>query len=344
VIDPPRLATPADVLARLGKELGSAGPWVIAHRGDSFRAPENTLEAAWLGWEAGAEAWELDVRLTRDGVPVVLHDDSLLRTTDVARQFAGDPRAAARFLVADFDLAEIQTLDAGGWFLDPRPGPDPEHPVRTAAGFGSLDRLDPRHRAWYASGRVRVPTLGQVLALTVALGWAVNIELKSSFGGEPALVDAVLAEVDRAGAADRVWISSFDHADVARIARLRPELATGVLTATPQYRPAGYVRDGVGASAYHPSARALGAESVGYRRRPSAAALRTEDLDALRAAGVPVYVFTVNDARPGGLADHLAEAGVAGLYTDDPAALAALWGRPRRQRRSGDWPGGDPVP
>src|SRR5205823_2423087 len=84
-----------------------------------------TLEAARLGWEAGAEAWELDVRLTRDGVPIVCHDDALLRTTDVARRFAGDPRAAARFLVADFDLDEIQALDAGGWFLDPATGRDP---------------------------------------------------------------------------------------------------------------------------------------------------------------------------------------------------------------------------
>jgi glycerophosphoryl diester phosphodiesterase len=341
VIDPPRPGPPDGILTRFGRGSGPAGPWVIAHRGDSVHAPENTLEAARLGWEAGAEAWEMDVRLTRDGVPVVVHDGSLRRTTDVARQFAGDPRKAARFLVADFDLDEIQALDAGGWFLDPTTGHDPERPVRTAAGFGALDGLDLRRRAWYESGRVRVPTLAQALALTVALDWAVNVELKSSFAGEPALVDAVLAAVDRAGAADRVWISSFDHADIARVARLRPDLATGILTATPLYRPAGYVRDGIGASAYHPSARSLGAESVGYRRRPSAATLRAEDLGDLRAAGVPVYVFTVNDARPGGLADHLAEAGVAGLYTDDPGALAALWGRPRW---SEDLPGGDPVP
>ena len=58
----------------------SARPMVVAHRGDSYHAPENTLEAARLGWEAGAEAWELDVQLTRDGVAVVCHDESLVRT------------------------------------------------------------------------------------------------------------------------------------------------------------------------------------------------------------------------------------------------------------------------
>ena len=68
-------------------------PVIVAHRGDSFRAPENTLEAARLAWQAGADAWELDVQLTRDGVPIVLHDESLLRTTDVATRFKDDPRA-----------------------------------------------------------------------------------------------------------------------------------------------------------------------------------------------------------------------------------------------------------
>src|SRR5947208_17127210 len=88
-------------------------PVIVAHRGDSFHAPENTLEAARLGWEAGAEAWELDVQSTRDGVPVVLHDASLLRTTDVAARFAGDPRGRDGFRVSDFDFDEIRTLDAG---------------------------------------------------------------------------------------------------------------------------------------------------------------------------------------------------------------------------------------
>jgi glycerophosphoryl diester phosphodiesterase len=313
------------------RQRDPARPWIIAHRGDSAHAPENTLEAARLGWEAGAAAWELDVRLTRDGVPVVLHDETLLRTTDVARRFAGDRRAAARFRVGDFDLDEILTLDAGGWFLDPTPAGDPAHRPRTAAAFGTLDRLDPGRRSCYASGAVRVPTLAQALALTAELDWLVNIELKSSCAGEPELVVAVLGEVDRAGVAGRVWISSFDHADVARVVRLRPGLATGILTTTPLNRPAWYVRDGVGAGAYHPSIRALGAESDGFRRAPSVASLRLKDLDSLRVAGIPVFAFTVNDARPGGLADLLVEAGAAGLFTDDPGSLATLWGRTRRR-------------
>jgi len=59
----------------------SARP-VIAHRGASGWAPENTMPAFELAARQGADAFELDVRLTRDGVPVVLHDAALDRTTD----------------------------------------------------------------------------------------------------------------------------------------------------------------------------------------------------------------------------------------------------------------------
>src|SRR6516165_9960808 len=128
-------------------------PVVVAHRGDSFHAPENTLEAARLAWEAGAEAWELDVQLTRDGVPVVLHDESLLRTTDVATRFAGDPRGRGGFRVSDFDLEEVRTLDAGSWFVDDRGG------TRSARDLGTLDRLAPEHVAYYRSGQIFIPTL-----------------------------------------------------------------------------------------------------------------------------------------------------------------------------------------
>ncbi len=86
----------------------------IAHRGASDRAPEHTLAALDLAVADHADRLSIDVRLTRDGVPVVLHDDSLERTTDVRRAF---PRARS-FSVRDFTYAQVRTLDAGGWFGD----------------------------------------------------------------------------------------------------------------------------------------------------------------------------------------------------------------------------------
>ncbi|MEP7082729.1 MAG: glycerophosphodiester phosphodiesterase family protein, partial [Chloroflexota bacterium] len=55
---------------------------IVAHRGSSTRAPENTLESFRLGFEAGADAIELDVHLTADGQLAVIHDETLDRTTD----------------------------------------------------------------------------------------------------------------------------------------------------------------------------------------------------------------------------------------------------------------------
>ncbi|MHC5536920.1 glycerophosphodiester phosphodiesterase [Singulisphaera rosea] len=293
-------------------------PWIIAHRGDSAHAPENTLLAANAGYEAGADAWELDVQLTRDGVPVVIHDESLSRTTDVSARCKCDPRGQSGFLISDFDLDEVQQFDAGSWFLEPGG-------LRTAAGFGTLDEIDDERRAFIASGQVRIPTLDEALELTKRLDWLVNVEVKSFPATDPRLLEAILDLVIRRGMADRVLISSFDHADVARSARLCPDIPTGVLAVTPVDRPHEYVRDFVGADFYHPSSQILGEESIAYRRRSSAEALRQLDLQALNGANVPVLVYTVNDDRADGLAIHLAQAGVAGLFTDDPGRLRRLF-------------------
>lgn len=292
---------------------------VIAHRGDSSRAPENTLEAARLGHQAGAAAWEFDVHLTRDGIPVVIHDESLLRTTDVAQRFRDDPRSQRGYLVSQFDLDEIRSLDAGTWFLAPGGGP------RSALAFGSLSAITDSDRAQFLSGAVRVPTLDEALALTESLDWLANVELKSFPNTDPRLLGAVLAAVDRTGTASRILISSFDHADVARAARVRPDIPTGVLVWTPIERPVDYIRDLVGAVAYHPSDLVLGSASDTYVSNPSRATLRASELIALKEAGIPILVYTVNDASANGLAVHLAEAGVSALFTDTPAPLRALF-------------------
>jgi glycerophosphoryl diester phosphodiesterase len=76
---------------------------LIAHRGSSFLAPENTLAAAHLAWQEGADAVEGDFRLTKDGRLVCVHDDSLKRTAGIDRR------------VADCTLDELRTYDVGRW-------------------------------------------------------------------------------------------------------------------------------------------------------------------------------------------------------------------------------------
>lgn len=78
-------------------------PLIVAHRGASHDAPENTLAAYRLAWEQGADAIEGDFWLTKDGHVVCVHDESFQRTAGVDRK------------VGDMTLAEVKALDAGSW-------------------------------------------------------------------------------------------------------------------------------------------------------------------------------------------------------------------------------------
>ena len=82
--------------------LGADGPVVVAHRGDRVHHPENTLAAFQAAAELGAPMQEFDVRVTRDGALVCLHDATLDRTTDAATLLG--PGA----LVAQITLPELQ--------------------------------------------------------------------------------------------------------------------------------------------------------------------------------------------------------------------------------------------
>lgn len=85
----------------------SSRPILIAHRGESHDAPENTLAAVNLAWQRGVPAVEVDVRMTADGALVVIHDADTRRI--------GRPRR----LIRTMTLAAVRTLDAGTW-KDPR--------------------------------------------------------------------------------------------------------------------------------------------------------------------------------------------------------------------------------
>ncbi|MGD9722304.1 MAG: glycerophosphodiester phosphodiesterase [Pirellulales bacterium] len=84
---------------------------VIAHRGDSKVAPENTIPAFRSAVAAGSDLVELDYVHSADGVPVVIHDDELDRTTNACALWGG-----SKIKVATKQLAELRKLDAGAWF------------------------------------------------------------------------------------------------------------------------------------------------------------------------------------------------------------------------------------
>ena len=98
--------------ARAGGVAEGTGPLVIGHRGAAAYAPENTLASIDKAAAMGVSWVENDVQRTKDGELVVIHDDSLKRTTNAEKVF---PHRAP-WKVKDFTAAEIARLDAGSWF------------------------------------------------------------------------------------------------------------------------------------------------------------------------------------------------------------------------------------
>jgi glycerophosphoryl diester phosphodiesterase len=88
----------------------TAGPIVIAHRGASGYLPEHTIAAAAMAHAMGADYVEQDLVLSKDNVPVVLHDIHLDTVTDVAQRFPRRKRGDGRYYVLDFTLAELKQL------------------------------------------------------------------------------------------------------------------------------------------------------------------------------------------------------------------------------------------
>ncbi|MFM8904205.1 MAG: glycerophosphodiester phosphodiesterase family protein, partial [Verrucomicrobiota bacterium] len=141
----------AGLTVLLAVALQAAEPVVIAHRGASGILPEHTRESKIAAHRMGADYLEQDVVLSKDDVPIVLHDVHLDTTTDVAEKFPDRRRKDGRYYAIDLTVAEIATLTATERF-DHRTGKQ-VMPLRHPKGKGVF----------------RVPTLEQELALIAEL-------------------------------------------------------------------------------------------------------------------------------------------------------------------------------
>lgn len=196
-------------------------PIVIAHRGASGYLPEHTLAAKALAHAMGADYLEQDVVLTRDGVPIVLHDIHLQTTTDVAERFPDRARDDGQFYAIDFSLAEIRQLRV----FERRSG-DGQHTVYPA-------------RFPLGPGLFTVPTLAEEIALIAGLDRSRNtqtglyIELKAPrfhrAEGQD-IARAVLQVLRDSGYAERsaqVFLQCFDDATL-RYLKQEQELQTAL--------------------------------------------------------------------------------------------------------------------
>ncbi len=204
-------------------------PFVVAHRGASADRPEHTLAAYELALQEGADGVECDVRLTRDGHLVCVHDRRVDRTS------------TGTGLVSDMTLAQLRELDWGAWH--------------------SSAQSDAR----VESGDTGLLTLDDLLALV--LDWnrpvKVFIETKHPVRYGALVESKVLALLNRYGLASpasadlsRAVVMSFSAAAVWRIRRAAPLLPTVLLGETSRYLGGGAATT-VGATAVGPSIATL---------------------------------------------------------------------------------------
>ena len=260
-------------------------PLIIAHRGYRAWYPENTF-CAFTASLGRCRMIELDVRLCRDGTVMVFHDRSLTRTSNAAL-IARDLGLTSLDL-DDWRSDQLRRLDAGSWFVETDP-------------FGTLELSQVHRDRLVALLPQRIPTLQEVLAWAAVHCMPLNVEIKDMRATrlDSQVVDEVICLVRVAGMSGMVVLSSFNH-DYLRACRQRaPEIATAALQQRSHPKDlVPYLRS-LGVCAYHP-------ENI----ITDQALVHT-----LRAAGLTVNVFTVNDpARQRRLLDW----GVTGVFTDFP--------------------------
>jgi len=218
------------------------------HRGARGHAPENTLPSFELAVSMGVDTLELDVGVTRDGVVVIHHDRRL--NPDVARK-DGQWVASPGPLIHALGFSETQLYDVGRI----RPGSE------YAARFPHQKPID----------GTRIPRLGDLLAKMRNSKVRFNIETKlvpqapdETLPPEP-FARAVIAEVRKAGVAQRTTIQSFDFRTLKVVEREAPEIATAYLTSGKNSDPA-KVHE-AGARVWSPESRDLDAQKVAQARK-----------------------------------------------------------------------------
>ena len=268
---------------------------VSAHRGGAAYAPENTMPAFRNAVRLGVDELETDTQLTRDGRLVLVHDDTLERTTSCTGT------------VGSRTLAELQRCDAGYWWTPGQavttPRTDAPHPHR---GSG-----------------VTIPTADELFSYVRSLGAQgprVSIEIKdipgeSNFDPAGTAVAAVLVPlIQSSGVADRTTVQSFFPTALEAVRRLDPSIRTQFLTTSSTGQTAAQNVVFTTARGYDVAAPNFDAPDF------DAAVVATA-----HAAGRQVIPYTV-DRRAD--IERIAATGVDGIITNYPACALAALGRP----------------
>ena len=264
------------------------GPAVVAHRGASVVEAEHTLAAYRRALEDGADGVECDVRLTRDGVLVCVHDRRIDRTS------------TGRGVVSTLELADLSELDFGRWHREAN-GDDPD-PLLTAS--------------WEAPDhdRTSVLTLRRLLEMVAEIDRPVRLAIETKHPTRYAgLVESTLVdELARFGLTsaggngkDEVQVMSFAPSGLRRIRQLAPDVPTVHLMRRLPLRH----RDG----SMSPSASIAGPSVEAVKAYP-------EYVARAHARGAEVHVWTVDDPDD---VWFMVGLGVDVIITNEPDAVLA---------------------
>lgn len=237
---------------------------IVAHRGASFNAPENTLAALKLAWEQKADASEFDIYLTKDGKLVVTHDATTKRVAGTDLKVAGST------------LEELRKLDVGKWKAEKYAGE-------------------------------KMPTLEEMLA-TVPAGKRVFIEVKCGPEAVPEMDRIIKASKLKP---EQTCVISFNADVIAASKKARPDLqALWIVTLAPKNQKPRTAEELI------TKAKEIKADGLDLSATP--AVLNEMFGKKVKAAGLKLYVWTVNDAV---LAKQMIAAGAESITTDKPGWL-----------------------
>jgi glycerophosphoryl diester phosphodiesterase len=299
------LLTAAALAALILAAPAAANPWLerrplnIAHQGGEIEAPSDTLYAFERARRLGADVLEMDLHMTKDGHVVVMHDETVDRTTNGTGS------------VEDLTLAEVKKLDAAYWFV-PDVGtthsaaPD-EYVFR---GVATGQRRPPKG---YRANDFTIPTLDEVLrAFPRAL---INLELKPTTRMTGRLEPEVARLLRGFGRTDDVIVVSFLDHSLELFKAIAPEVHTA--TATGQAGLFWASSQGPAPGLPNPRHVALQVpiEFNGIH------VLHDSFIDDAHANDLAVHVWTINDEAT---MRSLLAAGADGIMTDRPTLLERL--------------------
>lgn len=189
-------------------------PLLIAHRGGARYAPENTIAAAMYVNQIDVDGWEIDVQISNDGIPFLMHDGTLQRTTNVSETFP----LRAEDSSSSFNISDLKKLNAGEWFLEVDP-----------YGLISKDKVPTNLFTIYQDALI--PTLEEALIYSKSANLLVDVDFKPPPDTHPfydQYFNINLAVLIAADYDSHIWVTSYEREWLDLVETLAPDMITAL--------------------------------------------------------------------------------------------------------------------